>query len=124
MSLIYHEEYIDRNFCHFVKTQKGVRSKFLDKQVHFEYYTVIFGNNKKKRLFSTGVLNSSFGKIFGKFRKSFGHSKTGVLYWTIFDRQNFSAFDFRHLPKVENFWQTHGLNVDTLKNFFNVCINA
>ena len=31
----------------------------------------------------------------------------------IFDRQNFSTFDFRHLPKVENFGQTHGLNTHT-----------
>ena len=60
--------------------------------------------------FWTVVSNLIFGKIFGKFRESFRHSKTGVLYRTIFDCRNFSAFDFRQLPKVENFRQTHGLS--------------
>ena len=50
--------------------------------------------------FQTLVLNLIFGKIFGKFCKSFGHLKTGVLYRTIFDRQNFSAFDIYRKSKI------------------------
>ena len=58
---------------------------------------------------------------FGSFGKVFAKVESGIettYFRTIFDRRNFLTFDFRHLPKVENFGQTHGLtwgytNIDT-----------
>ena len=40
------------------------------------------------------VLVSIFGKIFGKFCKTFGPSETPVFFWSSFDRQQFLTFDF------------------------------
>ena len=53
--------------------------------------------------FLTGVSNSSFGKIFGKFRETFRHSKTGVLYRTCFEVQKSEKSEIPGKPKVQNF---------------------
>ena len=66
--------------------------------------------------FRTVVTNSSFGKIFGKFREIFGRSKPLFYFGPVsdFETIRLSTFDFRLSRNTENFWQTHGLIINIL----------
>ena len=60
--------------------------------------------------FRTGVSNSSFGKIFGKFREIFGRSKPLFYFGPVSDFEIPENPKYRESRKAEIFFQTHGLN--------------
>ena len=102
----------------------GRFSKFSDKQVHSEHYTVTFGNKENNNYFRTGVLNFDyfwkvFSVIFGNFRESFWKFKTPVYFWKIFDRRNSRNVDFCERRNSENFRPTQCLTRKVVTNYLN-----
>ena len=64
--------------------------------------------------FLTGVLNFIFGKIFGKFRKTFRRSKPLFSFGPVLTIESQTMLKYWESQKAKKIWQTHGLTFKSI----------